>query len=145
MIKNFDDFLNETTKYNLTFKIENGIVNVFGKKYTLFDFINQYSHLIEYVFAIHDGNNLEYFPNKKTFINLNNRTEYKVDINDVVFKTVKVLPDFITGIEIGYILKSNKNVVEYKINGKILNLYDINDEILKSYNIDYNTGKLNEI
>jgi hypothetical protein len=31
MIKNFDIFLNDASKYNLTFKIENGIVDVFGK------------------------------------------------------------------------------------------------------------------
>lgn len=161
MFKTFEEFLNENEQNSLSFKVEDNSVDIRGKVFDIFELFKKYDHLVEYAFATylyHDPKmntmihkQLIYIPEEKKFRETKNSSAagkggQVFDVSDmrkVKFRTIKIKPGFITGMEIESVLKNTPHAAYHKqVNPNYVEIIGDDDELIKSYRINRTTGEL---
>jgi len=147
MITYFNDYLNEKEN-KLTFKIIDNFANIFGEKISISDLKNKYTDLIDYIFVLYNGVGYRYYPWNKKFYK--GTDEVKLNINDVKYNSVKILPEYITKLEIEYELSHTKDATYSKyiddytvdIIGVVSEDDNYVEKVLKRCKIDQKTGRI---
>lgn len=147
MVYSYREFINETKEIALTFKVDDrGSVDILGKRFQILDLLEEYGHIIEYAFATHLDKKLMYFPEKKVFklvkTNVDKNTTYNISLDRVKWRSVKVTPEFISGMELDRILTSTPGAADYKEKDNNIDIIDGDGKVIRSYDVDPKTGKL---
>ena len=143
-IKSYGQFIVESRQLSLSFTIDNlGYVDILGRKYNINELIKDYSSLLDYVFVTYLKNQLIYDPITKKFREKNGSKIFQISPDRVVYRSVKVKPSFITGMQVEDILKNTKGAVDSRQKTPYyVEILDINDDVIKSYSVNRITGEL---
>lgn len=147
MVYSYREFINETKDLALTFKVDDkGNVDILGKNFQILDLLSKYDHIIEYAFATYLDKKLMYFPEKKIFkqvkTNIDRNATFNISPDRVKWRSVKVMPEFISGMELDMILTSTQGAADYTEKNNHIDILDSDGKIIKSYDVDPKTGKL---
>lgn len=146
---NYYEFINEQKKFSLTFRVDDfGKVDIDGRVFTIKELFSNYGHIIDYAFATYLDKKLMYFPSQKKFkivkskIPHENGKYFDISTERVKWRSVKVMPDFITGMQLDNIMRNTKNAAYYRYKKTYIEILDWEDNIIDTYHIDKKTGEL---
>lgn len=148
MILDFTGFLNEDKKLSLSFKVEDdGTTIILGKKFDIIDLLNDYPTMIYYAFATHVKTRLRYNPEERRFRISKDPDKlgqiYDIAINMVKFRSVKVKPELITGLDTEAVLRSTRGAASSRqLTPHYVEILDANDDVIRTYKISPETGEL---
>ena len=146
---NYYEFINEQKELSLTFRVDDfGKVDIDGKVFTIKDLFSGYDHIIDYAFATYLDKKLMYFPSEKKFKIVKSKNPYEngkyfdISTDRVKWRSVKVMPDFITGMQLDSILRNTKNAADYRDKKTYIEILDWEDNVIDTYQVNKKTGEL---
>ena len=117
-----------------------------GKKYSMKELFRDYDHLIDYAFATYFGKKLVYRPEVKRFYVARDPEEkgqlFDANFDKVVFRSVKVKPGFITGMQLDSIMMNTPNAAEYRDKKYYMQILDAEGSVIRTYSVNKTTGEL---
>lgn len=143
----FDEFINESREVSLNFKVdESGKADIRGSVFTVKELLSGYSHMIEYLFATYFDKRLMYFPRDKKFRIVKapgeNGQVFNISTDSVKWRSVKVMPEFITEMELEYVMKKNKDAADFRDKKTYVEILDLDGNVIDTYQVDKKTGEL---
>ena len=134
-------------KLSLSFRFdEHGNVDIMGKKYSMKELFRDYDHLIDYAFATYFGKKLVYRPEYKRFYIARDPEEkgqaFDANFDKAVFRSVKVKPGFITGMQLDSIMRNTKGAADYRDKKYYIQILDADENVIRTYSVNKTTGEL---